>query len=124
MKLRIYQDSIRFRVQKPEIDQLKSDGVVQAFISLGNDVGTGLYYEVKLAAVDVPVIDFSGNKVSLSIPQNNGLKWCEGNDVGIYGQQIVADGKLLKILLEKDFKCLDDTFEDQSDMFPNPKEKC
>ena len=124
MKLRIYQDSIRFRIQKPEIDRLKSNGLITAFTPLGMGVDSGLHYEVRLANVNAPEIVFSENKVSLLIPENMGLSWCEGNDVGIYGQQKVAENKQLKILLEKDFKCLDDTVEDQSDMFPNPKEVC
>lgn len=124
MKLRIYQDSIRFRVQKPEIDILKSEGIIRAFISLGQDAGTGLQYEVRRTEIEAPLITFEGNKISLSIPEKVAFQWCEGNDVGIYGQQTVAGGRQLKILLEKDFKCLDDTFEDQSDMFPNPKGVC
>jgi len=30
----------------------------------------------------------------------------------------------LKLLLEKDFVCLDDTDEDQSDQYDNPNAKC
>lgn len=31
---------------------------------------------------------------------------------------------IVKILIEKDFGCLDNTLEDQSDNFPNPNMKC
>ena len=124
MKLRIYQDSIRFRVQVPEIEELLSKGAVEAFISLGLLPSNGLRYRISLNQVLSPQIEFSENGIHLTIPDQIGKDWCNSNEVGIYATQLVNDDRTLKIILEKDFKCLDDTFEDQTNMFPNPKDKC
>ena len=40
--------------------------------------------------------------------------------VGLENEMEIAPGKILYLLLEKDFKCLDNTTEDQSDNYPNP----
>ena len=79
---------------------------------------------MQLANINTLVVRYSNDQIVLLIPKNMGLEWCNSNEVGIYANQDVGSGKSLKILLEKDFKCLDDTLEDQSEMFPNPKEKC
>jgi len=48
--------------------------------------------------------------------------------VSISGEQVLADGDQLKILVEKDFVCLTNREdEDESDMYPHPeadKVKC
>jgi len=36
----------------------------------------------------------------------------------------VVPGVQLHLLLEKDFVCLDNTAEDQSDNYPNPNKAC
>jgi hypothetical protein len=36
----------------------------------------------------------------------------------------LGNGQSLKLLLEKDFVCLDHTDEDQSDNYPNPNKTC
>ena len=36
----------------------------------------------------------------------------------------IGKGKDLFLLIEKDFVCLDHTFEDQSDNYPNPNKLC
>ncbi len=124
MKLRIYQDSIRFRVQVPEIEVLSKEKFVEAFISLGESSNIGLKYRISLDQVLSPMVEFSENLINLIIPEQMGIDWCTSNEVGIYASQLVNNNRILKIMLEKDFKCLDDTFEDQTNMFPNPKEKC
>ena len=124
MKLRIYQDSIRFRVQMPEIEVLLKEKAVEAFISLGASSSMELKYRISMGKVLSPKIEFADNIINLIIPEQMGIDWCTSNEVGIYASQLVNNNSTLKIMLEKDFKCLDDTFEDQTNMFPNPKEKC
>ena len=37
------------------------------------------------------------------------------------GEQVLDDGSTLKVLVEKDFACLTEREEDESDMFPHPE---
>lgn len=41
--------------------------------------------------------------------------------VGFYHTQTLDDGQKLNLTLEKDFVCLDERSEDQSDNYPNPR---
>ena len=50
--------------------------------------------------------------------------WHDEERVGFENTVEVAPGILLTLLLEKDFACLDDSREDQSDNFPNPNAVC
>ena len=43
---------------------------------------------------------------------------------GFQHKQALSNGKELFLLVEKDFVCLDNTFEDQSDNYPNPNAHC
>jgi len=124
MKLRIYQNSIRFRVQMPEINAIKETGKVVVSVQLGPGKDDILKYSVELSQVESPEIVYSPGVIRLLIPEKAGLQWANTDEVGIYASQVFSGEDMLKILLEKDFKCLDDTFEDQSEMFPNPKSTC
>jgi hypothetical protein len=56
------------------------------------------------------------------LPETTVLAWASSEQVSIEGEQVLADGAKLKILVEKDFVCLtgrDD--EDESDMYPHPE---
>ena len=108
----------------PEIESLKSDRQILAAVTLGFGPEEAIHYRVILSDVESVTVRFENNIISILVPEEQGMAWANDNSVGIYGSQEVAEGKTLKIILEKDFKCLDDTFEDQSIMFPNPKETC
>ena len=58
---------------------------------------------------------FIGNKITLSIPQSMIDELINTDKVGFAD----TDGPL-HLLVEKDFTCLDNVDEDQSDNYPNP----
>ena len=45
----------------------------------------------------------------------------DSNKVGFSHIFVLNSGTKLKLLVEKDFVCMDETVEDQSDNYPNPK---
>jgi hypothetical protein len=47
--------------------------------------------------------------------------WDANDKVGFENTVSLKNGKTLHLLLEKDFTCLDDRGEDESDNYPNPK---
>lgn len=66
---------------------------------------------------------YEGNSVSVELPAEFLRTWDTSNTVGTEARQEFAAGQDLRILVEKDFKCLkprDD--EDQSEAFANPLE--
>ncbi len=64
----------------------------------------------------------SNNVLTVRIPRLDVQQWAESEKVSIESEQDLDDGDQLKILVEKDFECLAPRAdEDESDMFPNPK---
>jgi hypothetical protein len=55
------------------------------------------------------------------VPEREIINWPDNDKVSILFSQGLKNGKSLSLLLEKDFVCLDDTDEDQSDNYENPK---
>ena len=63
----------------------------------------------------------SDNTLTVRLPESAVLAWATTEQVSLPGEQVLDNGALLKILVEKDFVCLtgrDD--EDESDMYPHP----
>lgn len=65
-------------------------------------------------------VEFQGDTITLFLPKNESIKWPDNERVGYENKMILNDGQVLSLLLEKDFVCLDERVEDQSDNYPNP----
>ncbi|MBT8108948.1 MAG: hypothetical protein KJP17_11965 [Gammaproteobacteria bacterium] len=121
MKLRIRDNSIRVRLMRGEVDELRSNGIVAAHTDFPG--GRTLRYCVESSPASVnPAAFFSENAITVSLPETTVLAWATTEQVSIHGEQVLADGETLAILVEKDFVCLtgrDD--EDESDMYPHPE---
>ncbi len=118
MKLRIKGNSIRFRLTKSEVDYFGREGYLEEKTEFGNS--TFIYAMQKKLYGEELSAEFSDNKITLSIPEHISAKWVTTNRIGIESEMEIANGKILFLLIEKDFKCLDNTIEDQSDNYPNP----
>ncbi len=118
MKLRIKGNSIRFRLTKSEVDYFGKEGYLEERTEFGN---SAFIYAMqnKLYGEELSA-EFADNKITLSIPEQISTDWTNTNRVGIESEMEIAGGKKLFLLIEKDFKCLDNTIEDQSDNYPNP----
>ena len=103
-----------------EVETLQREGLVAASIAFPG--GRELSYSVESSPASVnPAAFFSGGEVVVRLPETTVLAWATTEQVSIRGEQVLADGEKLKILVEKDFVCLtgrDD--EDESDMYPHP----
>lgn len=120
MKLRLYNDSARFRLDMKDIEELHSTGIVTASIKFGFGSGRHFIYQVVLRDTDELDLELDGQILTLNIPVEQGREWIEGSDIGIYRTKRFGEDSL-RIIVEKDMKCTDDTSEDQSNMFPNTK---
>lgn len=120
MKLRIRDNSVRLRLMRGEVETLREQGIVSA--RTGFPGGRELRYEVESSPANVtPAAFFSDNVLAVRLPEATVLAWATTEQVSIEGDQVLVDGEILRILVEKDFVCLtgrDD--EDESDMYPHP----
>lgn len=118
MKLRIRGNSLRIRLTKSEVDSFGKTGYIEEQTTFLN--GTLTY---ALQSYDGPnmAATIFGNKITMQIPSTFAQEWATTNKVGFEYNQPLPDGSSLFLLLEKDFKCLDENItEDQSDSYDNP----
>lgn len=112
MKIRIKGNSLRYRLTKGDMSTLEKKGELEEFT---NFAGQTLVYSLKTTKNPVLSADFIGNKITLNMPVDMVTEITHTDKVGF--QNTYGD---LYLLVEKDFTCLDNVEEDQSDNYPNP----
>ncbi|GEP94075.1 DUF7009 family protein [Chitinophaga cymbidii] len=118
MKIRIRGNSIRYRLDKKDIDVLNEHGKVEEHTWIG---AHNLHFCIRSRGNIVqPAIKLEGSGVHLSVPSPVIEKWAGTEEVGFDFDILNPDGSALKILVEKDFKCLTVRDEDDSAAFENP----
>lgn len=120
MKLRLRDNSVRLRLARGEVDAVKRDGLVSARTDFPG--GPGLRYQLESSPAAVsPETLLSDNVLTVRLPETDVLAWATTDQVSIRGEQRLAGGDELTILVEKDFACLAPREgEDESDMYPHP----
>ena len=122
MKLRIKGNSLRFRLTEPDVEKLTKEGSLEERTQFGtNEL---LYSLHKLPGSNEMTASFNGNKISLFIPESFLKDWFVNDVVGFQSQMPLSSSGSLSLLLEKDFTCLEESVEDQSDNYRNPKSIC
>lgn len=122
MKIRIKGNSVRYRLTKSEVATFSEKGYLEEKTIFPTQ--TLVYALQAKADIDNLAADFSGNVISLFFPESEKVKWHESNQVGYQNAFMLPNGETLFLLIEKDFVCLDNTFEDQSDNYENPNAVC
>ena len=120
MKLRIRDNSVRLRLTRSEVDALHKDGLVSSKIEFPGGRSFAYVAESSPASVN-PGAFLSENVLTVNLPETTVLAWASTEQVSIEGEQLLTDGQILSILVEKDFACLvPREGEDDSEMFVNP----
>ena len=121
MKLRIKGNSLRLRLSKPEVEKLTVAKYIEERTSFGTN--TFIYaLRIKDDGEELSA-NFEGGKITVFIPELFIKDWAVNNVTGFNSTEQLTDTASLNILVEKDFKCLDET-EDQSDNYENPNKTC
>lgn len=118
MKIRIKENSVRFRLTPTEVKKFCKEGIIEESTQFSSSTFT---YGVKQKQIENLQVDFNGNAITLYVPENFAKDWYDNNVVGLDYHEELSDGSTFFLLLEKDFACLDNTHEDQTDKYPNPK---
>jgi hypothetical protein len=103
MKIRIKGNSLRYRLTKGDMSILEEKGELEE--------------HTKLKKTDKSMLaaDFIENRITLFMPADMIAEIIHTDKVGFQN----THGELF-LLVEKDFTCLDNIEEDQSDNYPNP----
>ncbi len=113
MKIRIKDNSVRYRLTQSDVRQLAQTGFICNLTKFINR--TFIYAIESVDDTDLSAA-FVENSIILKMPKVMIEALDNTDKVGFDGE----NGKL-KLLIEKDFTCLDNTIEDQNDNYPNPK---
>jgi hypothetical protein len=97
------------------------DGYLEECTEFGNNK---LVYALQREQVSELSAKMEDNKITMQVPEQVAHQWTTTNEVGFQNNFGIGNDKQLFLLLEKDFVCLDNTFEDQSDNYPNPNAVC
>ena len=118
MKVRIKGNTIRIRLTKTEVDYFKEFKRIVEKTEFGNStLRYGVYATPEAKQFSASL---ENNNLIYSLPENVANSWASTSQVGLSAEMEVGNGKKLFLLLEKDFKCLDETNEDQNDNYENP----
>ena len=112
MKIRIKGNSLRYRLTRSDIAALVKDGYLQENTAFVNQT---LIYAIKVKETEQLEAEFINHQITLFISKAMVQELAATEKVGFSHQ-----GDPLYLLIEKDFTCLDNVEEDQSDNFPNP----
>jgi hypothetical protein len=119
MKIRIEENSVRYRLRKSEVEKLSREGEVACHTQFPDG---SLHYILKLHP-DARGLSatFTEGTITITLPEAWGLDWPDSSEVGFQAAQILEDGTQLHLLIEKDFVCLDRDPATQQDQYPHPK---
>jgi hypothetical protein len=112
MKIRIKGNSLRYRLTRSDLSDLAQRKALKEYTEFGDQV---LTYKVEITEEQALKATFTNQTITLYLSENMIKELDETDRVGFEDQS-----GPLHLLIEKDFTCLDNVAEDQSDNFPNP----
>lgn len=123
MKMRIKDNSIRLRLTKTDVDDLRNKKTVgsKTVVSSSEMFQYSLQVSSEVKNISAQFID---GKISVSISAEMANILTETNEITVKGHQENGEAEKLFLLIEKDLQCLDQTEESQDDMYENPNSVC
>ena len=115
MKLRFASNSLRLRLLKSDIEQLRRAGEVCDSIVFCE--GVALEYALKIENVPFINAAYKPGRITVYVPDKLAAQWIDSDQVSLQHDQPLYNGFHLEILIEKDFPCQHTTPEDREDTF-------
>jgi hypothetical protein len=118
MKLRIKGNSLRYRLTRPEVEQFSKTGLVEERVNFG---AVTLSYVLRSTETGELSASFGDNQITVYLPAGLVEEWMRTDKAGFeHRMPLNGTQENLYLLVEKDYTCLDNVEEDQSDNYPNP----
>lgn len=119
MKIRMKGNSVRLRLTQSEVSEFCDKGNVEDRVDFGSTV-LGYRLEAK-EDIETLRVTFENNLITMFMPEKWKRGWDLNDIVGFDNGSKTASHQEPMLLVEKDFTCMDNSMEDQSDNYPNPK---
>jgi hypothetical protein len=124
MKIRIKGNHLRFRLRQQDVACLHNKGMVIEKIEFGENETEQISFALYNSDGTHMSIKYDSNKVKIYIPKKMVDEWRNSEQVGIEADLDTGKNRLISILIEKDFACLDASEEDNEGTYPNPLVNC
>ena len=121
MKLRVRQQSVRFRLSPEDVASLGRGESVVMTLCLGPN--QRFSYGLKVAQLASLGVESTSSGVVILCPADLVKHLAETEEVGFERVIEFGEGDSLRVLVEKDFQCLVPRGEDDGNTFPNPNTK-
>ncbi len=107
MKMRIEGCAIRFRLNRKDVAELAGAGQILESVEFAPAGDQRLVYAIKVEPkLSAVAADYHGGRITVRLPQAQAREWLETERIGLDGEQTLGGGRMLRILIEKDFQCL------------------
>jgi hypothetical protein len=121
IKLRLKGNSIRARLDRRDLDGLIDRGRVDDAVRFGPGPLLAFSYAVEVGAGprNRPTASYVAGRLSIAIDRDDAEAWRDGDRVGFEHEQFVGGGAV-RVLLEKDFACIDRPARSRTTPGPSP----
>lgn len=122
MKLRFRDNSLRLRLNRPEVENLAAGGSLEEQVDFPGSAR--LSYVLEPSQESAPTASFRNGVIRISAPDWQVKDWAKGDAIGLYFQ-LAGDGSALKVAIEKDLECVDASAEERDpDAFGRTGKNC
>jgi hypothetical protein len=123
MKLRLKPNSVRLRLNQTEVTKFVNVGELAERIEFPGPVPIVLLYGLRVSSDLLSgTARFENGELTVTIPENHAKAWASrAEEIGLYYEPECDGGKPLRVMIEKDFQCIDGP-PDEIDPagYPNP----
>lgn len=124
MKLRLRSNSLRLRLTKSEVARFAETGRVEEVIEFGLEPSQRLAYSLERDAENEEMrADFGHSHITVFVSRTAANEWTSTEQIAMETDQNIGAGKILHLLVEKDFACLEARPGEDDDAFPHPLEE-
>lgn len=121
MKLRIKDDSVRFRIAPSELEVLLREGALTSRVRFASHPQRSLHYSIVLdEGLPNATVGFADGEILARLPRSEAERWATTEAISLEREMDLDGVSSLYLLIEKDFACLDLSDADNADTFPNP----
>jgi len=121
MKIRIKDNTIRFRLSATDLKTLRKKGkVVSKCVFGSSQVFKYSVVSKKKGNSEFLCVDLKENHIKVELAASDVKEWAKSDLEGFDAEMDNGTEEGLYVLIEKDWQCLKPRDEDESDLFPNP----
>jgi hypothetical protein len=121
VKLRFRKNSLRLRLNQPEVESVASGAAVTEEVAFPGHAR--MTYSLQASQEDSPQVTYERGHIAVLAPEALVRDWAGGEQIGLYFE-LPAGASALTVALEKDLECVDGPPEERDpDAFPRPVEE-